>query len=136
MIERLWPGSWQLSKEDKVWVVPGANFIAVKTFSWVLVHERLMWGLTMPQLKAVVLHEQGHSFWQQICRVVVQALAPALLPNLVRHQELQADDHAKRWGYGEELAGALLKLQEMFIRDLPQTGGYPSIDERVRRLLC
>lgn len=134
VIERLWPGSWKLA--PKVWVVPNANFIAIKTFSWVLVNEQLLWGLTTPQLKAVIAHEQGHSFWQQVCRAFVQALAPALLPNLVRHQELQADDHAKRRGHGLALAEALLKLQEIFVRDLPQGGNYPPVDERVRRLTC
>ncbi len=131
VIKRLWPGAWRLAK--RVWVVPNADFVACKIFSWVLVHERAVWGLTMAQLRAVVAHEQGHSLWHQLCRTFVQALAPALLPDLVRRQELQADDYAKRQGLGLPLAEALLKLHEIF---KVQEGNYPPVTERVRRLQC
>lgn len=130
MIKFVWPGAWQL--DHLVWVVPDPQLLAARVVGcWVLIGQQFYEKLTLLELHAVVQHERGHGLWHGLSRGIVTTVAPKLLPALCRHQELTADDYAKRRGFGKALAAALLKFQH-----LNQGENYPPVQERVRRLLA
>lgn len=130
MIKYLWPGAYYLDHKRRVWVVLDQRIWACRIGPWVILGESFIKRLTPLEVLAAVAHELGHGWLQQLGRLVVKSLAPAFLPDLIRQQELKADDYAKQQGLGKELASALLKFKHA-----PQTN-YPTVEERVRRLTC
>ncbi len=85
--------------------VPHFNGLKVHIPDWVKVR------LTHAEVKAIWFHEKGHQLhrhpWKNLLRV---AFFRPFTSSLRFEQELEADDHAHRMGYGIELARALRKL--------------------------